>query len=321
MDDDLNDRLVKLTCDRCGGLPPGEASGAGDLCICRLERKAAELTAREEHHKKMQDERDQPQRPYELGDLPALADEAELKDYRIIMNMIVPQLLAQFLERSKDYGRAFELLGAKGQFSDINRKFWKLHRAIWLGQPLTREGEGPEECAEDIIGHCLLLIYILRYLPDPEKEAQLAELRRTVEQVKRAALHVDLGDSSPPEDERPGDGSPDHPDFMPLGHHETGSGAPDRPGLPEVLSAIRRAARGESRDGTAMSRIEDTVAALFARGEQIGHLPTQEKIRQAVREAMFVDLMGEGGIRTAVEAAYSRASVALDELYNERGLS
>lgn len=79
---------------------------------------------------------------------------------------IIPEVLKRFNFKDQDYGDAFKLLGEKGQFSDINRKFWKLYNAIWLGRELV--GEQPDEIAEDIIGHCLLLIYLLRFPPDAE---------------------------------------------------------------------------------------------------------------------------------------------------------
>jgi hypothetical protein len=88
----------------------------------------------------------------------AEADEA----YASIFDEIVPEAIAFFKSKTLDYrgGPAFLLLGARGQFSDINRKFWKLYQAIWEGQEL--EGEQPEEIVKDFIGHSLLLLYCLR---------------------------------------------------------------------------------------------------------------------------------------------------------------
>ena len=79
--------------------------------------------------------------------------------YKEIEERILPRVLEKFLAKGRDYGDAFALLGPRGQFSDINRKFWKLYRNIWLGKPL--EGEQADEIAEDFIGHCLLLIWML----------------------------------------------------------------------------------------------------------------------------------------------------------------
>lgn len=87
--------------------------------------------------------------------------------YDAIQEVIGPETIDKFLAKSGDYGDSWRLLGAKGQFSDINRKFWKLYNSIWLGHDLT--GEQPDECVEDIIGHCFILLYILRYDPEPER--------------------------------------------------------------------------------------------------------------------------------------------------------
>lgn len=82
-----------------------------------------------------------------------------MNDYEIIEKVLAPQALERFLAKSEDYGDAYKLLGAKGQFSDINRKFWKLYKSVWCGEEL--QGEQPSECAEDIIGHCYLLLLLL----------------------------------------------------------------------------------------------------------------------------------------------------------------
>lgn len=87
--------------------------------------------------------------------------------YESIVNEIAPDVLREFVRKSHDYGDSWRLLGAKGQFSDINRKFWKLYNSIWMGRDLV--GEQPAECARDIIGHCLLLLYILERESTPER--------------------------------------------------------------------------------------------------------------------------------------------------------
>lgn len=86
--------------------------------------------------------------------------------HSIITYEIAPEVLTRFSSKGSDYGDSWRLLGAKGQFSDINRKFWKLYNSIWLDRDLV--GEQPDECVEDIIGHCFLLLYILRREPTPE---------------------------------------------------------------------------------------------------------------------------------------------------------
>lgn len=86
--------------------------------------------------------------------------EAE-RAYAYINHDIVPRVIDGFEAKQRDYrgGPAFLFLGSKGQFSDMNRKFWKLYAAIWEGQEL--EGEQPDEIAADMIGHLLLLLYTL----------------------------------------------------------------------------------------------------------------------------------------------------------------
>jgi hypothetical protein len=159
----------------------------------------------------------------EIKKPPKLADE-----YAYIVRQIVPAVVERFVSKGGDYGDAWKLLGTKGQFSDINRKFWKLYYSIWLDRPLV--GEQADECAEDIIGHCLLLLYLMENPPTPDRGAF----------------------SSPESDE-----STPLPASDPLGYPE----------LPEVLAAIRSAAAGASRTGSALDRIIDSVIALYGRRE------------------------------------------------------
>lgn len=100
-----------------------------------------------------------------MRDMSQMPHETQARE--VIMDRILPGFMDRFCDKADDYGESWKLLGAKGQFSDINRKFWKLYYSIWLGQELV--GEQPDECAEDIIGHCLILLYILRYEPTPER--------------------------------------------------------------------------------------------------------------------------------------------------------
>ena len=109
------------------------------------------------------------------------------EDYRVIMEEIVPDVLERFQSKAGDYGAAYKLLGAKGQFSDINRKFWKLYNSIWCEREL--KGEQPYECAEDIIGHCLLLMLILRQ----EGTEPATPERPNISSVPTHAPHVNPG--------------------------------------------------------------------------------------------------------------------------------
>lgn len=96
-----------------------------------------------------------------LSSLPEPTSGAE-DAYTFINDIIVPMTIRHFKSKQKDYsgGPAFMLLGVRGQFSDLNRKFWKLYRALWEGESL--EGEQPEEILMDFVGHCFLTLYCLR---------------------------------------------------------------------------------------------------------------------------------------------------------------
>lgn len=76
-----------------------------------------------------------------------------------IVETIWPRVESLFIEKGKDYQEGFAFLGKRGQFSDINRKFWKLKRALWDDEPLV--GESAEEILMDMIGHCLLTLWVL----------------------------------------------------------------------------------------------------------------------------------------------------------------
>jgi hypothetical protein len=76
-----------------------------------------------------------------------------------IFKDILPAVLERFVRKNADYGDSAKFLGAKGQFADINPKFWKLYRALWLGERLV--GESVEEILHDLIGHCLLSLYFM----------------------------------------------------------------------------------------------------------------------------------------------------------------
>lgn len=64
--------------------------------------------------------------------------------------------LTLFLERNRGYGDTGYVLGAKGQYADMNRKMGKLKHTLWDGHEAV--GETEEEMLMDLIGHCLLTI-------------------------------------------------------------------------------------------------------------------------------------------------------------------
>lgn len=63
-------------------------------------------------------------------------------------------------------GDTADILGAKGQFADINRKFWRLKAMLWDEvvpmYPDAGAGESVEEILMDFIGHAALTIDYLR---------------------------------------------------------------------------------------------------------------------------------------------------------------
>ena len=50
----------------------------------------------------------------------------------------VPEWAELFLEKNSHYGDTANFLGAAGQFSDINRKFWPLKRILWDHRAVAR---------------------------------------------------------------------------------------------------------------------------------------------------------------------------------------
>ena len=82
--------------------------------------------------------------------------------YAEILESIIPECIEHFRGKTQDYsgGPAFQLLGLKGQFADINRKFWKLYQFMWLGE--EPKGESIEEILKDFFGHVMLSLYCVR---------------------------------------------------------------------------------------------------------------------------------------------------------------
>lgn len=88
-----------------------------------------------------------------------------LRDMILDIDGIADETRSLFAQKSKDYGESetnpmARFLGLRGQFSDINRKFWKLKRALWDGEEL--DGEDAVEICMDMIGHCWLTIAMIR---------------------------------------------------------------------------------------------------------------------------------------------------------------
>lgn len=80
--------------------------------------------------------------------------------YRAINEEITENTLALFRSKQANHpgDGHFLLLGSRGQFAELNKKFWKLYHAVWKGD-VELIGEQVEEVAMDMVGHLLLLIY------------------------------------------------------------------------------------------------------------------------------------------------------------------
>lgn len=78
-----------------------------------------------------------------------------------MVNQILPEVVKRFRAKSADYGDVFKELGLAGQYSDIHRKARKLKMVMWEGKEL--KGEQADEILEDLIGNCLISIYLIRF--------------------------------------------------------------------------------------------------------------------------------------------------------------
>lgn len=86
-----------------------------------------------------------------------------------IRDVWTPEWLRFFEKKSADYNtkatnkrpafQPHEVLGVKGQWADIWRKVWKLHKALWDDEPL--EGEQPREIILDLISHLFLTLDLM----------------------------------------------------------------------------------------------------------------------------------------------------------------
>ena len=73
---------------------------------------------------------------------------------------ITMEALELFLEKNKGYGNTAYVLGARGQYADMNRKMGKLKHTLWDGNEPV--GESIETMLMDMVGHTLLTIDFLR---------------------------------------------------------------------------------------------------------------------------------------------------------------
>jgi hypothetical protein len=97
-----------------------------------------------------------------------------------VINNIMPETMALWSKKNADYEGQLMFLGKRGQFSDINRKFWKLKKALWDGQDLGFESA--EEVCMDMIGHLLMTIHMLRQ----DDDSMAATVGRLKDDLRRA---------------------------------------------------------------------------------------------------------------------------------------
>lgn len=87
--------------------------------------------------------------------------------YKYIRSHIIPKLQTRVVKAQEHYGDTFMHLGVKGQFVEINGKYWTLRRFLWEDKQPTREDV--DEILYDMIGHCLLIL-ALRHKGDSSGE-------------------------------------------------------------------------------------------------------------------------------------------------------
>jgi hypothetical protein len=84
------------------------------------------------------------------------------EEYYKMITVHAREAIEKFMNKAVNYPpEGFQFLGEKGQFSDIARKFFKLKKVIWDGEPLNTNSESIEEVIEDFIGHCLIMLWLL----------------------------------------------------------------------------------------------------------------------------------------------------------------
>jgi hypothetical protein len=78
---------------------------------------------------------------------------------RAIINVHIPDILRMFLAKNRKYRRVGNSLGARGVFPDVHRKVGILKDRIWDQSDVY--GEPTVEVIDDLIGHLLLMRYML----------------------------------------------------------------------------------------------------------------------------------------------------------------
>lgn len=76
---------------------------------------------------------------------------------------ILGEAWSKFVEKNNIYGEPdVDDLGAQGQYADMHRKWKRIRKSLWEGQPWPEGGETLEEVLMEFIGHILLTIDFTR---------------------------------------------------------------------------------------------------------------------------------------------------------------
>lgn len=78
------------------------------------------------------------------------------QQYKTIVEKYLLLAAHNFLRKSLGYGPTYEEWGAKGQIIEMWRKYGKIRRIVWDGEPVV--GESVKEMLCDLIGNCLLML-------------------------------------------------------------------------------------------------------------------------------------------------------------------
>lgn len=117
----------------------------------------------------------------------------------------LPRFMSLFISKSREYGDSNKfVLGSRGQFADMWRKFGKLKTGMWEGKEDQLTSESVDEILLDLIGHCFLTLQCRRAeattdfdtAEEGKAEIDLDVLKSTVpayEHWSSEALFLELG--------------------------------------------------------------------------------------------------------------------------------
>lgn len=81
-----------------------------------------------------------------------------------VLKKIMPAVMDLWQRKNTEYAHVPFMFEELGEVVEITRKAMKLRAQVYLKEGAS-DFEGPEQVAMDLIGHCLMLIYML----DPDK--------------------------------------------------------------------------------------------------------------------------------------------------------